>query len=129
MRYFKLYSGVKSYVSGKHAEARRFGYVRDMWGRIRYIGGVHSPDRKVREEALRQAQATPIQERRPGDHQAHHARPVAGDRPTMRQQGLWVEPLLQIHDALIFEFEEAVHRLLDETVMRAMRDTGRCGYL
>ena len=119
--YFKLYSGVKAYVSGKHAEARRFGYVRDMWGRIRYIGGVHSPDRKVREEALRQAQATPIQSGAQGIIK-RIMRALWPEIVAMRQHA-WVEPLLQIHDALIFEFDETVHRLLDETVMRAMRDT------
>ena len=36
----------------------------------------------------------------------------------------WVEPLLQVHDALMFEADRAVvHTLLDETVMGAMRNT------
>jgi len=119
--YFKLYKGVKAYVSGKHAEARRFGYVRDMWGRVRYLGGVHSPDRRIREEALRQAQATPIQSGAQGIIKRIMRR--VWPEIVELQAGAWVEPLLQIHDALIFEFEEAVRSVLDAVVMRAMRDT------
>ena len=119
--YFKLYRGVQAYISGKHAEARRFGYVRDMWGRIRYIGGVHSPDRRVKEEALRQAQATPIQSGAQGIIKRIMRR-VWPEIVELRRTS-WVEPLLQIHDALIFEYDEAVHRVLDETVMRAMTGT------
>jgi len=119
--YFKLYSGVKAYVSGKHAEARRFGYVRDMWGRVRYLAGVHSPDRQIREEALRQAQATPIQSGAQGIIK-RIMRALWPEIVTLRRDA-WVEPLLQIHDALIFEFDETVRSLLDGLVMRAMRET------
>jgi DNA polymerase-1 len=119
--YFRMYPGVRRYVSDKHAEARRYGYVRDMWGRVRYLAGVQSSDNRIREEALRQAQATPIQ----SGAQGIIKRIMAALWPEIvkLRRDCWVEPLLQTHDALLFEHEEAVHTLLDETVMRAMRET------
>jgi uracil-DNA glycosylase family 4 len=119
--YFRIYTGVAAYVSGKHAEARRYGYVRDMWGRIRYLAGVHSPDARIREEALRQAQATPIQSGAQGIIK-RIMRALWPEIVKLRRE-VWVEPLLQIHDALIFEFEREVHKLLDTVVMHAMHET------
>lgn len=100
-----LYSQVGPYQQGKIAEARRYGFVTDIRGRRRYIGGMRAFDEMVRAEAERFAFATPIQ---------------AGAQSIMKRaekylytdvlvprwkNGQWVEPLIQVHDDLVLEAE------------------------
>lgn len=98
-----LYKGVPVYQQGKIAQARQYGFVTDLRGRRRYIGGIRSFDDGTRSEAERFAFSTPIQ---------------AGAQEVMKEaegyvyehilmprwaQGDWVEPLIQIHDDLVLE--------------------------
>src|SRR5579859_7951316 len=57
-----LYAGVADYMERQEKEAERNGFVRCLSGRIRYIGGIRSRKERVREEAIRFAFSTPIQE-------------------------------------------------------------------
>lgn len=98
-----LYKEVPAYQQAKIAQARRFGFVTDIRGRRRYIGGIRSYDRALRSEAERFAFSTPIQ---------------AGAQEVMKEaeayvykdillphwkHGNVVEPLIQIHDDLVLE--------------------------
>lgn len=99
-----LYKEVPRYQQSKIAEARRYGYVRCLSGRIRYIGGIRSFDRRIQAESERFAFSTPIQE---------------GAQTVMKtaewhlwqylnqlwSEGRWIEPLVQIHDDLTLELE------------------------
>jgi uracil-DNA glycosylase family 4 len=104
--------GIDSYIKGKHAEARRYGYVRSRGGRIRFLPSVLSPNKQIRLAALRDAQAYG---------------PQAGARYFMKQveyrvwseiikpfqkQGAYIEPILDIHDDLLLEFQEDLGGLL-----------------
>ncbi len=115
-----LYSQVPIYQQGKIAEARRYGFVCDLRGRRRYIGGIASPDEGVRAEAERFSFATPIQ---------------AGAQSIMKraegylytdiliphwQKGEWVEPLIQVHDDLVLEMDVDLVEQLDEEMVFAM---------
>lgn len=103
--WFRQYPGARTYISQKHAEARRCGYVKDMWGRLRYIPGIRSGDRYVREAAERQAQATPTQSGAQGlmkRYMAHVWRRMVDQQI---HEGYYWEPILQIHDDLITEFD------------------------
>jgi DNA polymerase I-like protein with 3'-5' exonuclease and polymerase domains len=100
----KIYTRGAQYQSDKHAEARRFGFVRDMFGRLRWVDGVHSEDPYVRAEAERMAQATPIQSGAQGIMQRVMVA-LWPDLQALRRE-VWVEPLLQIHDDLMFELED-----------------------
>jgi len=99
----KLYANVPVYQQNKIAEAKRCGYVMDLRGRRRYIGGIRSYDDATRSEAERFAFSTPIQ---------------AGAQEIMKEaesyvytdillpawaRGDYVEPLIQIHDDLLLE--------------------------
>jgi len=109
------------YQYDKHAEARRYGYVRDMFGRLRWIDGVHSDDPYVIAGAERMAQATPIQSGAQGIMQ----RIMCALWPhlvTLRRQ-YWVEPLLQVHDDLIFELEEPARDTVRDLVLHHMSNT------
>lgn len=113
--------GIAGYISSKHAEARRYGYVQSMGGRIRFLPSVLSPNKQIREGAQREAQAFG---------------PQAGARWFMKQieARIWrevilplnaegpskvpgyplqrVEPCLDIHDDLLLEFDEDLGPLL-----------------
>lgn len=103
--YFKICPGIKTYLDNCRTEARRFGYVRDRWGRIRYLPGVHSELSWVREEALRQSHSFKISASAQGI--LKHAMKAIWD--WMVDYGLGkVDPLLQVHDELLFEMEDTI---------------------
>lgn len=113
------YRGCASYIAGKHAEARRQGHVTNWRGRRRYLPAVHSPNEKTAAEALRQAQATPIQ----GGAQEITKLwmiEVWGAIERLRAEGIYIELLLQVHDALLFELEEWAYPILDHEIKEAL---------
>lgn len=117
--WFVQYPGCARYISDKHAEARRYGYVRDMWGRLRWLEGIHSTDKYIVSEAERQAQATPIQ----SGAQGIIKRGMALLWPILkglRSAGIWVECLLQVHDALVLEYDPAYEDVVNDAVTTAM---------
>lgn len=130
--YFTIYSGVKLYMLDAEREADRNGYVKDRWGRIRYLPGIWSPVKAVREEAARQASSHKIQAGAQGlmkiaqaNIWRHIIRPLMQG---MKWEDIWpVEPLLQIYDSLIMEVHrdyaewigpQIVEHLTKSTVMR-----------
>lgn len=115
-----LYAEVPRYQQSKIAEAKRYGFVTDLRGRRRYIGGIRSWDDAIRSEAERFAFSTPIQ---------------AGAQSIMKRAeayvydhillpawaaGDYVEPLVQIHDDLVLECERGLLKNLDEQMVYAM---------
>lgn len=107
------------YIQRKHAEARQHGFVRDCWGRLRWLEGIHAADDYIRAAAERQAQATPTQSGAQGIVKRGMAQlwPLLKD---FRKRGIWVECLLQVHDALILEYNIEDRELIDSTVMAVM---------
>lgn len=104
--WFAEFSYVRDYMDQCRAEARRYGMARDMWGRIRPLPGVHSPIPRVREEALRQSHSHKIQAGAQGIIKVAMAHIWENVLPPLWADGYYVEPLLQIHDELIFEMDE-----------------------
>lgn len=115
-----LYAEVPRYQQGKIAEAKRYGFVTDIRGRRRYIGGIRSFDEATRSEAERFAFSTPIQ---------------AGAQEVMKEAeayvyrdvllpawsaGDYVEPLVQIHDDLVLEPQRDRLLWLNEQMVHAM---------
>lgn len=118
--WFVIYPGVKSFMEWKKAEARRLGYVADMWGRIRYFPGVHCPIERVREEALRQVMNHPIQGGAQGVIKLAQIKIWNDILPYLWRDGIYCECLLQIHDELLFEFEQGLEKLLDPVINSVM---------
>lgn len=116
-----VYPGAWAYIQRKHREARRDGYVRDMWGRLRWLEGVHAADDRMRAEAERQAQATPVQ----SGAQGIIKRVMAAVWPTLiaLRQDFWIEPLLQVHDALVLEYDPTYRDLVHAVMDAAMTQT------
>lgn len=117
--WYETYPDGLDYIFRKHAEARQHGYVRDMWGRMRWLEGIHAADEWIRLSAERMAQATPTQSGAQGivKRSMKMLWPILKD---MRKQGIWVECLLQIHDALVLEYDAEHRELIDSTVMAVM---------
>lgn len=109
--YFEIYKRVRAYMEDCRIEARRYGFVRDRWGRVRNLPGVHSELKWVRAEAERQSHSFKISASAQGVLKKAMA-------------GIWqwllstpgVDPLLQIHDELLFEIDDK-KELIDETDM------------
>jgi uracil-DNA glycosylase family 4 len=99
--WYKLYPEVKDYQMGQAAQARRYGYVHDMFGRRRFVPEVLCPVRNIQESGLRMAANMPIQSGAQGIiklamGELWRELPKMGWRDRVR----W---LLQIHDSLLVE--------------------------
>jgi DNA polymerase-1 len=118
------YPQAAAYLERKHAEARRLGYVTDWRGRRRALPAVHSPHRQVAAEALRQAQATPIQA---GAQELTKLWMLATwpRLEWLRAQGIYVELLLQVHDALLCELDAAAYDDVDAHIQAALGELPR----
>lgn len=104
--WFRQYPAARTYIQEKHAEARRYGYVRDIWGRLRYIPGIKSVDKYIREEAERQAQATPTQSAAAGLMKRWMQKVWERMDWVRRHEGWYWEPCLWIHDDIVSEYAE-----------------------
>ena len=97
-----LYTGIAEWRKTQLEYARRYGYVRNMFDRIRYVPEVYSTVRRIREEGFKYTINSPVQS-------------SAGDILKIAMADLvpvyraWVasdsvcNPVLQIHDELVFE--------------------------
>lgn len=126
--YFMIYPGVKLYMQDAAREAERYGFVRDRWGRIRYLPGIWSPVKAVREEAARQASSHKIQAGAQGYMKVcqaaiwkHLVRPLASG---LAWEAMWpVEPLLQIYDSLIMEVHRDYAEFANEQIVGHLTQT------
>ena len=119
--YLKVaYPGVLRFMERKFTEARRWGYVRDMFGRIRYVTGVWSQLEWVAAEALRAAGNSTIQSGAQGVIKLAMAGIDQRVLPTLREVGYEVFPLIQVHDELVFEFPEGLEEVMDRMIMAEM---------
>lgn len=114
------YPGVPIYKAAMVAEARRHGFIRCLSGRIRYIGGIDSPDERVREEAERFAFSTPIQESATLVMKRAEAYIWQHVLPDHWRRGEYVEPILQVHDCLKTEVAEGLQDTLNREMQYAM---------
>ena len=116
--WFSIYHGIAAYMKANGEQAKRYGYVRDMWGRIRYIPGIRSINRWARIEAERQAGNAPIQSAAQGIIKDAMGRLV----PVYRELNKIgkVEPLIQIHDDIVWEIDERIILLAATEIKRVM---------
>lgn len=98
-RFFHKYSGLLSYYMRQEMEVRRTKQVRTPLGFIRPLADILSPDKDVREEAIRQAINTPVQAT--GNH-FNLLAAIEARRELPASHRL----LLPNHDSLIWEVPE-----------------------
>lgn len=121
--WFSVFPTVKGYLKrcGDECETNG-GYVKDRGGMIRYLPGVFSRDEYMRAEARRQSHSHKIQ----GTAQWMIQMAMAWLRPRLDEfrnlTGGFLRWSLQIHDELIFWFDEDLHDSLKDLVLEALRD-------
>ena len=108
VEWFNQFKGIKAYFRDKTEEARRYGYVReDFYGRIRQIPEMRSSQKFVQEAGARQACSMAIQ----GAAQQIMKKAMADMIPAYkayRQGGVVCNPLIQIHDDLMWEVSDEI---------------------
>lgn len=118
-----LYVGAIAYKTAKIAEVEKYGYTRCMDGRIRYIGGIWSKDERVREEAERFAFSTPIQAGAQTVMKTNEAALWRDIICPLHRQGMWIEPLVQIHDDLVLEMQTDIIKDISQRMVRCMTES------
>lgn len=93
--WFALYKGVRTFMDERRIRATETGRAYGLWGMEWFLPGVWSPHEEVREATLRQSHALPVQEG--AQRLIKKAMAVVG-----RLVSRAVEPILQVHDSLLF---------------------------
>jgi DNA polymerase-1 len=114
--YFDRFGGVRDYLHGVVAEARRTGYTETILGRRRYLPDLTSDNRQRRDMAERMALNAPIQ------GSAADIIKVAMLRvdEALRAEGLRSRLLLQVHDELVLEVAPGELARVEAVVRTAM---------
>ena len=97
--YFFRYQGVKKYIDREKEEARKKGYVLTLLNRRRYLEGINSKDKNIREFNERIAINAPIQ----GSAADLIKLAMIKIDESFKKERFKSRLLLQIHDELIFE--------------------------
>jgi DNA polymerase-1 len=97
--YFQNYRGVKEYLDRQVAETRQFGFTKTLFGRIRPIPEINSPQVNLRNFAERTAMNTPLQGTAAD---LIKLAMIEVDR-RLTEENLKTKMILQVHDELLFE--------------------------
>jgi uracil-DNA glycosylase family 4 len=116
----EAYSRVKVYMERQKSLARDKGFVQTLLGRRRYLPGVHSTVPRIREEAYRQAINMPVQGSASEVIKLAEKKILADVLPKLWGRKIEVEPVLQIHDELVFEVESGAAKEVATEVIEAM---------
>ena len=119
--WYSSHPEARRYLREAANETRRLGYVRDRWGRIRHLPGVWSELDWIRAEAERQAGNFKIQACAQGVIKRAMIRIWEKVLPELWAMGFHVQPLLQIHDELIFEMDADAEGIADHLILEAMK--------
>ncbi|MEJ7831972.1 MAG: DNA polymerase I [Nocardioides sp.] len=114
--YFETFGGIRDYLRGVVAQARKDDYTETIMGRRRYLPDLNSDNRQRREMAERMALNAPIQ------GSAADLIKIAMLRvdDALTGAGLRSRMLLQVHDELVFEVAEGEQEALDALVREQM---------
>lgn len=100
--YLAEFSGVREYMKNIVEEAKKNGYVKTLWGRIRYIDELKSPNYNIRSFGERAALNTPIQ----GTAADIIKYAMIKVYEELESSGLKSRLILQVHDELIIDAYE-----------------------
>jgi DNA polymerase-1 len=114
--YFERFGGVRDYLRGIVAQARRSGYTETILGRRRYLPDLTSDNRQRREGAERMALNAPIQGSAADIIKVAMLRVDAA----VREAGMRSRMLLQVHDELVLEVAPGERAELERLVRAAM---------
>jgi DNA polymerase-1 len=100
--YFLRYPKVKEYMQQSVEKAKKDGFVTTILGRRRYIPQINNKNQSIRQFAERQAVNTPIQ----GSASDLIKLTMIQIYKEIKQGGLKLRMILQIHDELVFDVPE-----------------------
>ncbi len=114
--YFERFGGVRDYLRGLVADARRTEYTETILGRRRYLPDLMSDNRQRREMAERMALNAPIQ----GSAADIIKVAMLDVEKALDDAGMRSRMLLQVHDELVFEIGPGERETLTELVRTKM---------
>jgi len=114
--YFERFGGVRDYLTGIVAHARRTGYTETIMGRRRYLPDLTSDNRQRRDMAERMALNAPIQ----GSAADIIKMAMIGTARALDESGLRSRMLLQVHDELVLEVAPGEAEQVEQLVRREM---------
>lgn len=113
--YFERYNGVKKFLDGQIAETRKSGFTRSLFGRVRPIPEINSPQPNLRNFAERTAMNTPMQ-----GAAADLIKLAMIELDRQLLEGFESRMILQVHDELLFETPEKELLRLKKLVKEVM---------
>jgi DNA polymerase-1 len=116
--YFARYSGVKEYLERSLAEARRTGVTRTLFGRVRPVPEITSPQVNLRNFAERTALNTPLQ----GTAADLIKLAMIAVARELAEKTFKAKMILQVHDELLFEAPHDEMDRLRKLVRHAMEN-------
>ncbi|AJY45436.1 DNA polymerase I [Martelella endophytica] len=119
-RYFERFPGIRDYMEKTKAEARDRGYVETIFGRRIHYPEIKSSNHQVRSFNERAAINAPIQ----GSAADIIRRAMVRIEPELAAAGLGdsTKMLLQVHDELIFEVEDAAAEKAQAMIVDVMEN-------
>jgi len=120
--YFERYSGVKKFLDRQIAETRKSGFTRTLFGRIRPISEINSPQPNMRNFAERTAMNTPMQ-----GAAADLIKLAMIEMDQRLQKDFKSKMILQVHDELLFEGPDDEIPRLTKVVKEVMENVYKLG--
>jgi DNA polymerase-1 len=114
--YFARYRGVKAYLDRVLEETRKTGETRTLFGRIRPIPEILSPQVQLRNFAERTALNSPLQ----GTAADLIKMAMISIHKRLREEKLQAQMILQVHDELLFEAPTKEKAALEKLVREEM---------
>jgi DNA polymerase-1 len=116
--YYRTYRGVRRFMEEIPQQARRTGYVRTLFGRIRPIPDIANKNPSLRARAEREAINAPVQ----GTAADLVKLAMIGVHRALRKNALKSRLLLQVHDELLLEVPEEEREIVPALVKTAMEN-------
>jgi DNA polymerase I len=113
--YFERYSGVKKYLDRQIADVRKSGVTKTLFGRVRPIPEINSPQVNLRNFAERTAMNTPMQ-----GAAADLIKLAMIELDRRLAEEFESKMILQVHDELLFEAPEQEMQRLTKLVKETM---------
>jgi DNA polymerase-1 len=114
--YFTRYRGVKEYLDDILAETRKTGVAKTLFGRIRPIPEINSPQMQLRNFAERTALNSPLQ----GTAADLIKMAMIGIDRRLAEEKFEAKMILQVHDELLFEAPTKERAKLEKLVQEEM---------
>lgn len=130
-KWFQIFTGIKPWHESLYAHVRRFGFVKDMFGRIRYSPELFSTVTKIRDGGERTIANFPIQSAAQGIVKIGMA--IAWERiKYYRTKGIFIYPSLWVHDEFLNlvpehfanEWGEELKDILSNQTFKRMAEMG-----